>query len=148
MFISPPKESLVFHDPAERLVTIRGESENDVWAVGGRFSAAVLHWEDDAWTTVQTAGLSQPLNGIWTAPDETVWVAGMSGTQGYLTNEGTWKIPDFPLTNDHYHAVWKHQDEVLFLGGNLLSSAGPYHGTISRFGTRTDTIESTICASN
>lgn len=125
---------LVLYPPDSRLVTIRGESMDNAWAVGGQLSAEIRHWENGAWSEVDTQGLSLPLNGVWTAPGETVWVAGMSGTQGYLEDDGTWEIPEFPLTSDHFHAVWKHNDEVLFLGGNFLATAPPYWGTISRYG--------------
>ena len=137
-------ETLEARHPQERLLTVRGESEEDAWAVGGSFSSVVLRWREDAWEEQETAGLGQPLNGVWTAPGETVWVAGMSGSQAYL-EDGAWKIPDFPLTGEHYHAVWKHGDEALFLGGNLLSTAPPYHGIIGRHGPARGGLEVSEC---
>ena len=119
-------------------MTVRGQSAQDMWAVGGQFSARVLQWDGSDWNAQNTAGLSLPLNGIWTAPNETIWVAGMSGTQGFLNDDNTWEIPDFPLTSDHFHAVWRHQDETLFIGGNFLSTSPPYRGTIVRYGPEKD----------
>ena len=112
--------------------------------VGARARVRPPRWREDAWEEQETAGLGQPLNGVWTAPGETVWVAGMSGSQAYL-EDGAWKIPDFPLTGEHYHAVWKHGDEALFLGGNLLSTAPPYHGIIGRHGPARGGLEVSEC---
>ena len=105
-----------------------------MWAVGGQSSAVVKNWNGTEWILPDITGLSLPLNGVWTAANETVWVGGMSGTQGYLNEDGTWSVPDYPLTSDHFHAVWRHGDETLFIGGNFLSSAPPYHGTVVRYG--------------
>ena len=138
-------EDLSVHLPGHRLLTVRGPSEDEVWAVGGSASAVVLHWDQGAWQTLGTQGLSLPLNGIWTAEGEQVWVAGMSGTQGYGPGDGSWHIPDFPVTAEHFHAVWKHGEEMLFLGGNLMSSQGPYYGTIGRYGPDSDSLDSEDC---
>jgi len=134
--------------PSERLLTVRGGSEEHVWAVGGSTSSAVLEWSEGAWASLDTSGLSAPLNGIWTDLGQHVWVAGMIGTQAYSDDGGeSWTIPDFPLTPHHFHAVWKHQDDVLFLGGNLMSAAGPWFGTIGRWGTNSEAVVATTCPS-
>jgi photosystem II stability/assembly factor-like uncharacterized protein len=103
--------------------------------VGGTQAADVQHFDGTAWATVQTAGLGLPLMGVWTSPGESVWVSGMSGVQAYSEDDGlTWQIPDFPLTSNSFHAVRAVGDEVLFAGGNLMSTSGEFHGTIGRFG--------------
>ena len=123
-------------DPGEhKLLTLRGRSENDLWAVGGAQAAAVLHFDGLSWKEIQTNGLGLPLMGVWTAPDEAVWVSGLNGVQGFSEDEGeSWKTPDFPLTSKAFHAVSKIGDEVLFVGGNMMSTGGNYHGTIGRYG--------------
>ena len=134
--------------PEQRLLTVRGASQERVWAVGGTTSSVVLSWSEGAWKSLDTAGLSAPLNGIWTDLGQHVWVAGMIGTQGYSDDGGeSWTIPDFPLTSHHFHAVWKHQDEVLFLGGNLMSAGGPWFGTIGRWGTPRGSVVPSDCPS-
>jgi hypothetical protein len=118
-----------------KLLTLRGRSVTDIWAVGGTQAADVQHFDGTAWATVQTAGLGLPLMGVWTSPGESVWVSGMSGVQAYSEDDGlTWQIPDFPLTSNSFHAVRAVGDEVLFAGGNLMSTSGEFHGTIGRFG--------------
>ena len=127
---------LEFLPPGEsKLLTVRGRSPTDIWAVGGTQAPEVLHFDGDQWSSVQTSGLGLPLMGVWTAPGEAVWVSGMGGLQAYSEDDGeSWVIPDFPLTSNSFHSVLKHQDEVLFAGGNLMSSGPDYFGTIGRFG--------------
>lgn len=59
-----------------RLLTVRGRAEDDVWAVGGLGAPEAFHWDGAAWTAMDVSGLGQPLNGVWTAPGEDVFVAG------------------------------------------------------------------------
>lgn len=118
-----------------KLLTLRGRSETDIWAVGGTQAADVMHFDGDTWSSIQTAGLSLPLMGVWTAPGEAVWVSGMNGVQAYSEDNGAnWAIPDFPLTGNSFHAVRAVGEEVIFAGGNLMSTSNEFHGTLGRFG--------------
>ena len=84
--------------------------------------------------------------GVWTAPGEAVWVSGMSGVQGFSEDQGeNWTIPNFPITSNSFHAVLKHGEEVLFAGGNLMSTGPDYHGTIGRYGPEKTFISATDC---
>ena len=142
-------DDMISRPPGERLLTVRGANNEDVWAVGGDASAVVLRWHEGAWEEIETQGLSQPLMGIWTAEDKDVWVSGMTGTQGYWNEHAySWKIPDFPLSSEHFHAVWEHEEQMYFLGGNMMSSTGPWYGSILRFGEQTGSAQITDCASN
>jgi len=129
----------------ERALTVRGRDSGDVWAVGGEASARVLHVEDGAWVERDATGLGQPLNGVWTAPDEPLWITGNFGTTAWWddTTE-TWQMPDLPVTSDHFHAVWKHGEDVLFFGGNLMSQGSNY-GTIGRYGVNSEPLVATAC---
>jgi hypothetical protein len=109
------------HHPNTRILTVRGRAADDVWAVGGVTNAKVLHWEGTEWTEVDN-GLGQPLNGLWTAPGEDVWVSGNFGLTAVYDGVD-WTMPSPPMTSEHFHAVWKHGDEVLFVGGNLFSTS-------------------------
>ena len=129
-------DAWVDHTPAEapRLLTVRGRSSDDVWAVGGEVSAELWHWNGTQWSQVDVSPYctNQPLNGVWTAPGEEVYIAGMSGAMGWW--DGTeWHCPDVPLTGEHFHAVWPHQGDTYWLGGDLFSS-GDNHATIGRWG--------------
>ena len=129
-----------------KILTARGANESDVWAVGGSFSATVLHFAGDAWSEVDASVLNLPLNGVWTGPGEMVWVTGMSGSQGYYDPDlEEWTLPPYPLTMEHFHAVWKHNDEVLFMGGNMLAMGPDYYGTVGRYGQAQDPVSVSAC---
>lgn len=128
---------------AGRLLTVRGNGEL-VTAVGGLGSALVMQHDGSAWSEIDSAGLGQPLNGVWTAPGHDVWVVGNFGATGRL-NGGVWDMPDWPVTSHHFHAVWPHSDnEMLFIGGNFMSSAGNF-ATIGRHGPAMDRPEVRPC---
>jgi len=132
---------------SHKLLTLRGRSDEDIWAVGGRQSAKVQHFDGNEWRSIQTAGLSLPLMGVWTAPGESVWVSGMNGVQAYSEDNGeNWNIPDFPLTSSSFHAVMAHGDEVLFAGGNLMTSGDDYYATIGRFSNEATPISASKCS--
>jgi hypothetical protein len=138
-------EEMVARPPGERLLTVRGASNDDVWAVGGDASAVVLHWVNGEWESVETAGLSLPLMGVWTDIDDDVWVSGMSGTQGFWNDHAfSWQIPDFPLSAEHFHAVWPHEDQIFFLGGNMMATEG-WYGSILRYGETQGLAEVSAC---
>ena len=131
-------EKLVEYPTDERLLTVRGRSESDVWAVGGSTTARVMHFDGTAWSQEDATGLGQPLNGVWTAPEQPVFIAGNFGTSAYNDGSG-WVMPDWPVTSEHFHAVWWHDDAAWFLGGNLLTP-GNNHGTIGRYGFPIDEV--------
>ncbi|MFT7520055.1 MAG: hypothetical protein ACI9MC_002199 [Kiritimatiellia bacterium] len=123
-------DKLVEHPPAERLLTVSGDSSDDVWAVGGLQSARVMHFEQGAWTTVDNS-LGQALNGVWTGPGEDVWVAGNFGTLARFDGS-EWHKPTTPLTEHHFHAIYKHGDEVFAVGGNMFSTSN-FSAMIARY---------------
>ena len=110
-----------------------------MWAVGGTGSARVLHWEGSSWDLVDATGLGAPLNGVWTAPGEDVWIAGTFGVVGRRVGEA-WELAGPPPSTESFHAAWKHCDEMLFVGGNLFATSGHY-GTIVRHGPPIDPID-------
>ena len=130
-----------------RLLTVRGRNAtDDVWAVGGDYSSLLLHFNGDRWEEIATEGVGQPLNGIWTAPGEDVWVAGHFGTTAaWSSDDQTWTLASFPVTNQHFHSVWKHKDEVYWGGGNLFSPGNNF-GTLARYGEDPSTVEASECA--
>ena len=135
--------TLISYPAMGRLLTVRGRDADDVWAVGGFTSSLVIHWDGTTWTEQDSTGVGQPLNGVWTAPGEDVWVAGNFGTTMFF--DGTdWRMPSLPITSEHFHAVWGHGDEVLWMGGNLFSTSGNY-GTIARFADAPKTLEPAPC---
>jgi len=118
------------HPPGgEKLLTVRGRSDTDVWAVGGVMSSVLLHHDGTEWEEVPVNPLctSQPLNGVWTAPGQDVWIAGMSGAMARFDGQ-EWHCADLlkndalrDLSHAHFHAVWPgDQDEMLWFGGNFF----------------------------
>ncbi len=126
-----------------RLLTVRGRDADDVWAVGGLTGPLVVHHEDGAWVAQDTAGLDQAINGVWTATDEDVWVAGNFGTTAYW-NGAEWIRPEEPLTTDHLHAAWRHGEETWWMGGDLFR-VGDNHGVILRHGAPSTVPEPVEC---
>jgi hypothetical protein len=135
--------ALVEVETGVRLLTVRGRDAEDVYAVGGLTGPVAYHWEEGAWVEMETEGMGQALNGVWTDTGEDVWVAGNYGTTAYFDGS-QWVSPDEPLTTEHLHAVWKHADETYFFGGNLFTG-GDNYGVILRWGTHAETLDVADC---
>ena len=128
---------------AGRLLTVRGDG-SIVTAVGGVASSLIMQHDGAEWTELSSAGLGQPLNGVWTDTGEDIWVAGNFGTTARI-EDGAINSPDWPVTSHHFHAVWPHStDEMLFMGGNFMSS-GANFATIGRHGPAMDQPEVQPC---
>lgn len=132
------------HAGGEHLLTVRGREENDIYAVGGMGSPAMLHYDGEVWSEIDASALGQPLNGVWTAPGDEVFVAGNFGVVAALL-DGEWAQPEVPLTADHLHAAVRHQDQVYFLGGNLFDS-GEKQGTVLAYGPEPRALKLAACA--
>ena len=138
-------DELVEHPTNERLLTIRGRSTEDVWAVGGAASAKVMHFEAGEWVPIDASILGQPVNGVWTDVDEPVWVTGNFGTIAHRVGD-EWIRAAQPITNQHFHAVWPHQGEMYFVGGNLFTIGGNF-GTIGKYGAPLESpLSPTVCS--
>ena len=129
--LDPSTGDLEAFDVAGRLLTVRGTTNEDVWAVGGLVSPLVLHFEGGEFVPVDTTGLSSAINGVYTDTESGVWIAGNNGTTAQWTDDG-WLQPDVPLTPDHLHAVWRHNNATWWFGGDLFKT-GDNHGTIVRY---------------
>ena len=127
-----------------RLVTVRGRvADSDAWAVGGSTGAVLVHFDGQTWEEVDQS-LGQPLNGVWTSLDKALYVAGNNGLAAFY-QDGGWVKPAVPLTAEVLHAVWPFGDEMFWMGGNLLTSSGVYHGTILRYGEQHDVLTPQAC---
>ena len=136
------------HPPnGERLLTVRGKNTDDVWAVGGDASPVLMHWHDSAWEKIEvdSACVNQPLNGVYTDDGEDIWIAGHFGNAARF--DGTaFTCTDFPVTSEHFHAVWPHGDcEILWVGGNLFSASNNF-GTLARYGAPGTLGNASTCA--
>ena len=129
-----------------KLLTVRGRSADDVWAVGGRVRAEAYHWDGSAWTSVEVNPLctSSPLNGVWTAPEQDVWIAGGQGAMARWDGS-EWTCPDVQLTLDDFHAIWPRGDDVLAFGGDLMNMDNSNHSSVARYGQGSSTAALTSC---
>jgi hypothetical protein len=129
--------TLVEHFPpnGERLLTVHGNTPDDVWAVGGLQQPVMLHWVDDAWESVDVDPYcaSGGLNGVWISPNDEVWIAGFFGGFG-VYRDGEWECPDPKPTREHFHAIRGHENSVLLMGGDLFSP-GDNYGTVFHYGS-------------
>lgn len=135
--VTPPGEP--------NLRTVRGRSGDDVWAVGGDGNAEIVHWDGSTWSEVDIDPYcgDRPLNGVWTAPGEPVWITGTNGVMARF--DGTeWTCADSGAAQEHYHAVWPQGDDMLFVGGNLFSQVDSV-GHIARYGLGERNILITDC---
>ena len=117
------------------LFTVTGRNHDDVYAVGGFGLARVIHWDGSAWSEVPLGDSApQIVQGIWTAPGQDVYVAGMSGYTASLGAGGTWTEMDV-VTGDTYHGIWGDgQGGVFACGGNIVASLSDYHGVLAVMG--------------
>ncbi len=122
--MSPPDEP--------NLLTVRGRGD-ELFAVGGN-TAPQLWQHDGSWNAVDIDPYcaNLPLNGVWTDEGEDVWIAGQFGAVGGWDGEA-WTCPERSMTQDDFHAAWKWDDAIWFVGGNL-SSASDSHFSIARYG--------------
>jgi hypothetical protein len=117
-----------------RLVTIHGQGDEDMVAVGGFSQATIVERQQGGqWLDVTPSGLVM-LNGVYVHPD------GMAAAAGLLSSvlartDGTWtKLPSPPVFKD-WHAVWVDPDhDVFVVGGSLMSVDAMDQGAVLRYG--------------
>ncbi|MEM6929155.1 MAG: hypothetical protein AAF602_19610, partial [Myxococcota bacterium] len=118
-----------------RLLTVRVRADDEVWAVGGLQLPEVWRFDGTDWVAPDLAPcVGQALNGVVTAPNEPVHIAGTFGVAASV-DDGTWTCEEAPVTPEHFHAAWAFDDEVLAVGGNLFATTGHY-ATVARFPAR------------
>lgn len=129
-------------DPPQRLVTVIGRAEDDVWAVGGGGDSAILHYDGADWTSFpgDPACTGHALNGVWTEPGDDLWIAGEYGT--VARHDGaTWSCPSVQVSFQPLHSARRFGDDVYFFGGNYYDEVQA--GTIVRWGRTTPATVST-----
>jgi len=124
--------------------TCRGRSWEDIWCVGGDTGPVMYNFNGSEWLEIDASAAGVPMFGVWVDNEsDDIWVGGAQGyTARYADGEFDAQVP---LVSEAFHAVWKHNDEIFFVGGNLGSSDGDYHGTIVRYGDDMGTISPTTC---
>lgn len=110
-----------------RLLTVRGRSATDIYAVGGILSEVMLHYDGNRWSEVD-AGDGPGLMGVWTAAGAPVVAAGFTGFT-VLGDADSWRAQP-SLTSLCLHAVWGDGRGNYALGGGNLVATGPRTGII------------------
>jgi hypothetical protein len=128
-----------------RLLTMHGVSADDTWAVGGRTNAVILRYTDGAWSqpTMDPRCLHAPLSGVWVDADGVPWVAGHNGIAASWQDDA-WVCDSPPITAEHFHGVIGAGEQVLWMGGNLLSATDNY-GTLATWPSSAGPNEVHLC---
>ncbi len=84
--------SSVLSGTVQDLRDVWGSGPNDVWAVGGTTETVIIHYNGAQWTTTTLALGAAVANAVWGTSPTNVFVAGGSGTFGYISryNGVTW----------------------------------------------------------
>lgn len=116
---------------SDPLFTVVGRSAGDVWAVGGLIAPVMIHWDGAAWSTVDLPPVQpQAMQGVWTAPDEAVYVGGWYGYTASLDIDGAWEVMETGSALS-YHAVFGDGNGSLWaVGGDIDSLRDDHVGTI------------------
>ena len=111
--------------------TVAGRSADDVWAIGGLALPELLHWDGSTWESVEMPEWAPPnMPGLWTAPGESVYVAGMAGYTARLDPDGNWEEGD-QFTPQMLHGITGDgQGNLYACGGNIASVLDDYQGVL------------------
>ena len=124
--------TLVGSTQPARLLTVRGRSPDDVYAVGGVTGGLMVHYDGDSWRTVDLA-VDTGLMGVWTAPEQPVVATGMRGLLIVDAGDGAGFRGTEPLTYECLHAAWGSDSGLLVAGGGDMMTGLPGHGVILEF---------------
>jgi len=131
-----------------KFLTVSGRSDDEVFAVGGTTEPILMSWDGSAWQDIAidpacaSGGIG--LNGLWTDPGESLYIAGFNGVMGELGDDGKWNCAQVGVSYEHFHTVNRVGDEVLWSGGNMFDISGNY-GTIARYGKDDSSVTATLC---
>ena len=123
-------------DIAGPVWTVHGNGPEHIYAVGGFSVTFLIRWNGDGWSEIEL-GEDPPLlmQGVWVAPDHTVYVSGRQGYSARL-RDGNWIEPT-PITELVYHAIaGDKQGNLYSCGGDIDALKDDHVGVISS--TRTD----------
>lgn len=113
------------------LFTVVGRSADDVYAVGGLLLPVLIHWDGSQWSEVMLPpAVPQVIQGVWTAPEEALYLAGWYGYTASLDIDGTWEEVETgsPFA---YHAVFGDGAGALWaVGGDIYSQLADHLGTV------------------
>jgi hypothetical protein len=117
----------------EPLRSAWGRNANDVYAVGGRGVAEILHSDGDTWSLVTELPIGWGLTSVFTAPNEPTLAVGGSyvfevGTDGNVAQPA---LPDISATPT-LHGVWGDGLGTAYVVGANMSTSSSMRGVILR----------------
>jgi cysteine-rich repeat protein len=112
----------------DRLLTVHGQPDGPVLAVGGDTAAVALRFEDGRWVDDQPPEGLPPLNGVFVADNGWAVITAARGVILSRSPEGEWTRHAEParaydLQRDTLHAVWVGAD-LWAVGGDLDRGIG------------------------
>ena len=134
--------------------TITGRGPNDVWAIGGFLMPELLHWDGSEWASVPMPEFAPGnMPGLWTAPGQSVYVAGMGGytarldpgevtfdestLYAYTAEDGGAWHEGLPATGHMLHGIGGDGQGGLYaVGGNIATLLDDHTGVL--LSTRSD----------
>jgi len=113
----------------ETLFTVSGRTATDVYAIGGLGVTLLLHWDGKAWSSIEVPEFAPPQTpGLWTAPGQDVFIAGLSGYTARQGADGKWQECEI-IHSDGYHGIRGDGVGVWVAGGDI-SVLKPSRGSI------------------
>jgi hypothetical protein len=112
----------------EDLISLWGNQEDQIMAVGGRSNGIVVRWDGEAWQSSLQVGVPG-LNGVWMAESGEAFVVGGRGSiLSYAVDsfEGKRWRTDTTLV---LHSVWGNEIGLWGVGGSL-DNTPPWEGII------------------
>jgi len=108
----------------EDFVSLWGNSEDHIVAVGGRTGARIATYDGTSWTTIAPSGYGG-LNAVFMEDDGTTYVGGVNGFLGTFDGDAAEPLTyegDFNLTQVDIHALWGDgEGKVYGVGGTFLA---------------------------
>ena len=113
------------------LFTVAGRSATDVYAFGGYGTTELIHWDGTTWSGMQVPEYAPPQTpGLWTAPGESLYIAGLSGYTARLNPDGSWHEGEI-VSVKGYHAIRGDGGGAVWAVGGDITSLNPATGAIA-----------------
>jgi len=105
---------------SEDFVSLWGNAESHIVAVGGRANARIATWDGTAWDTIAPSGLGG-LHGIYINDDGDVDVGGVNGYMGLFDSDSLQLTDSESGTRHCIHAIWGDNAGVTYaVGGSFI----------------------------
>jgi hypothetical protein len=105
---------------SEDFVSLWGNAENNIVAVGGRANARIATWDGTEWDTIAPSGFGG-LNGVFMSEEGIVDVGGVNGYMGLFDTDNLQLVDSDSGTRHCIHAIWGDNAGVTYaVGGSFI----------------------------